>query len=57
MSRCAGAGRKHSQTDSLSCSMEIFYTIDITLSLLMAIGGGREEGISSSLVQVFKHFF
>jgi len=32
MSRCAGAGREHRQTDSPGCPMQIFHTIDIMLS-------------------------
>jgi len=33
MSRCAGAGKEHSQTASPGWAMEIFHTIDVMLSL------------------------
>jgi len=33
MSRCVGAGREHSQAANPGRPMEIFHTIDITLSL------------------------
>jgi len=33
MSRCAGAGREHSQADNPSWPVEIFHTIDVMLSL------------------------
>ena len=42
MSRSAGAGRQHSQAASPSWPMEIFYTIDVIISLWMEFGlGGR----------------
>jgi len=40
MSRCAGTGGEHSQTDSPSWPIEIFHTIDILLSLQMGIDLG-----------------
>jgi len=40
MSRCAGAGKEHSQTASPSWPVEIFHTIDIVLSLGMGAGWG-----------------
>ena len=40
MSRCAGAGREHSQAASPSWPMEILLTIDVILSLWMGIGWG-----------------
>jgi len=40
MSRCAGAGREHSQAASPSWPMEIFHTIDIVLSVCMGLAGG-----------------
>jgi len=33
MSRCAGAGREHSQGASPSWPVEIFHTIDVMLSI------------------------
>ena len=44
ISRSAGAGREHSQTDSPSWPVEIVYTIDVMLNLW--IGVGREAGRS-----------
>jgi len=38
MSRCAGAGREHRQAANPIWPMEIFHTIDITLSLWMGVG-------------------
>jgi len=38
MSRCAGAGREHSQPASPRWPMEIFHTIDVMISLLMGVG-------------------
>jgi len=40
MGRCAGAGREHSQAASPSWLMEIFYTIEVTLSLQMGVDQG-----------------
>jgi len=40
MSRCAVAGREHSQTASPSWPMEIFHTIEAMLSLWMGVGWG-----------------
>jgi len=42
MSRCAGAGGGHSQTDSPSWLMEIFHAVDIMLSVGMGFVGGRK---------------
>jgi len=39
-SRCAGAGREHSQAASPSWPVEIFHTMDIMLSLSMGVGQG-----------------
>jgi len=52
MSRCAEAGRGHSQTANPSWPMEIFHTIDMLRSLLMGVGQGT--GICSSLFHEFK---
>jgi len=43
MSRCAGAGGEHRQTDSPSWLTEIFYTIDVMLSIYMAVGCRAEN--------------
>jgi len=40
MSKCSGAGRKHSRTASPSWSMEIFHTLDLMLSLWRGDGQG-----------------
>jgi len=40
MCRCAEAGREHSQTDSPSCPVETFHTIDAMLSLGMGVVWG-----------------
>jgi len=42
MSRCAGAGREHSQTPSLSWPVEIFHDTDVVLSLYMEVGQGAD---------------
>jgi len=42
MSRCAVAGREHSQAANPSWPMEIFHTIDTMLNLRMGVG--REAG-------------
>ena len=50
--RCAGAGRKNSQTDSPSWPMEIFHTIDSMLSLCMGVGWGGAGQESALLFYV-----
>ena len=42
MSRCAGAGREHSQAASPSWPMEIFHTIGVMLSLWMGLARALE---------------
>jgi len=60
MSRCVGAEREHSQTDSPSWPMEIVCTIDIMLSLCMGVGQAAGIFLScfyefeSTLIQEFK---
>jgi len=41
MSRCAGAGREHSQAASPSWPMEMFHTINFMLSLEKGVSCGR----------------
>ena len=43
MSRCAGAGREHSQAASPGWPRELFHTTDIMLSLWMGAGRGGQE--------------
>ena len=44
MSRCAGAGREHSQAASPGWPMEIFRSMDIILGLWIRVGlGGRKQ--------------
>jgi len=40
MSRCAGAGREHSQAGSPRCPMEIFHIMDVILCSEMGLGRG-----------------
>jgi len=39
-SRCAGAGREHSQAAGPAWPTEIFHTMDVMLSLWMGLAGG-----------------
>jgi len=41
-SRCAGAGREHSQAASPNCPTEIFHTIDVRPSFQIEVGWGAE---------------
>ena len=52
MSRCAGAGREHSQTDSPSWPMEIFHMIDVVLSLWRGVSWGARIRSSPLLAAV-----
>jgi len=42
MSRCAGAGREHSQAAGPRWPVEIFHTIGVMLNLGMGLAGGQE---------------
>jgi len=55
MSRCAGAGREHSQADNPSRAMEIFHTVDGMLNLKMRVSQGAGT-LSSILFWEFNIF-